>query len=447
MKNVIGFIVIFVCLSVQPALCQMVKDTAPEFLQGSAQGETIATEVPTVEFGTVNLNSAPDYNKYWSHWCNVVLGPDDRFYFGIGDHNPNGTILLNAYDPVSKTDEVCIDSRNVEGLFDGKWHGRPDINPNTGDMYLLGFYRGQLVHYNIYSKQVTFHGQLVSSGEGFQEHTWDWERNRLYGVTGGGKLLVYDTDGHTVLHFDFPVTGERWEERSRLLDRETGIIYGTGFGNTLMQYNPNDHSFSMLTTYLDGSLRSWTNTRDANGAFWIMDRVGNLFKFFPEQDKAEHMGKNMFSGEYVTFIEISPGRRYLYYSPAHGGPVVQYDIKTNQKKIIAFLGHYYALKYHYHIGGFFGGALSADGSSLLLVCNGGTNSGPHPGMFHVHIPESERKEDNLTHVQKQEDNTIPEGLKLFQNYPNPFNPVTKIRFTVPATSHVSLKILTFQDRK
>ena len=31
---------------------------------------------------------------------------------------------------------------------------------------------------------------------------------------------------------------------------------------------------------------------------------------------------------------------------------------------------------------------------------------------------------------------VPEGFQLYQNYPNPFNPVTKIKFQVPAGSHL-----------
>jgi len=35
---------------------------------------------------------------------------------------------------------------------------------------------------------------------------------------------------------------------------------------------------------------------------------------------------------------------------------------------------------------------------------------------------------------------VPEKFKLYQNFPNPFNPVTKIRFDVPKSSFVTLKI-------
>jgi hypothetical protein len=37
-------------------------------------------------------------------------------------------------------------------------------------------------------------------------------------------------------------------------------------------------------------------------------------------------------------------------------------------------------------------------------------------------------------------NAVPPEFKIFQNYPNPFNPVTRIRFDIPATSFVNLRI-------
>ncbi|MDP2207769.1 MAG: T9SS type A sorting domain-containing protein [Bacteroidota bacterium] len=43
--------------------------------------------------------------------------------------------------------------------------------------------------------------------------------------------------------------------------------------------------------------------------------------------------------------------------------------------------------------------------------------------------------------------TIPEEYCLYQNYPNPFNPTTTIKYTIPATSFVALKIYDLLGRE
>lgn len=43
-------------------------------------------------------------------------------------------------------------------------------------------------------------------------------------------------------------------------------------------------------------------------------------------------------------------------------------------------------------------------------------------------------------------NEVPNGFSLHQNYPNPFNPNTKIRFSVPKTSNVTLQVYDITGR-
>ncbi len=45
----------------------------------------------------------------------------------------------------------------------------------------------------------------------------------------------------------------------------------------------------------------------------------------------------------------------------------------------------------------------------------------------------------LTSIDKQELNA-PEEFKLYQNYPNPFNPSTKIKYSIPTSSRVMIKV-------
>ena len=39
---------------------------------------------------------------------------------------------------------------------------------------------------------------------------------------------------------------------------------------------------------------------------------------------------------------------------------------------------------------------------------------------------------------------VPERFMLLQNYPNPFNPVTKIRFTIPAVTEMTGKVVSLK---
>ena len=48
--------------------------------------------------------------------------------------------------------------------------------------------------------------------------------------------------------------------------------------------------------------------------------------------------------------------------------------------------------------------------------------------------------DLVTSVEQIEDELLPTEFRLEQNYPNPFNPSTTIRFALPKTSNVTIKI-------
>ncbi|RMF56484.1 MAG: T9SS C-terminal target domain-containing protein, partial [Calditrichaeota bacterium] len=64
-----------------------------------------------------------------------------------------------------------------------------------------------------------------------------------------------------------------------------------------------------------------------------------------------------------------------------------------------------------------------------------------PGEFHLFVDKKIPfpAQDLVTSVAENEE-TIPDAFALFQNYPNPFNPETSIRFTIPASSRVTLRV-------
>jgi hypothetical protein len=55
----------------------------------------------------------------------------------------------------------------------------------------------------------------------------------------------------------------------------------------------------------------------------------------------------------------------------------------------------------------------------------------------IHYTEGIRVQNQTTGVNTD---AVPSGIELIQNYPNPFNPQTTIRFAIPASGHVSLKV-------
>ncbi|HLU49271.1 MAG TPA: hypothetical protein VK116_14345, partial [Planctomycetota bacterium] len=105
--------------------------------------------------------------------------------------------------------------------------------------------------------------------------------------------------------------------------------------------------------------------------------------------------------EYITTIEVDPTGRYLYYVPgAHGGgagdgsPVVQFDVETRRRKVLAFLHPYFFEKHGYTPDGTFSMALDDDGATLYITWNGMRKGQPRfwesCALTVVHIPSAER---------------------------------------------------------
>ena len=118
---------------------------------------------------------------------------------------------------------------------------------------------------------------------------------------------------------------------------------------------------------------------------------------------------------------------------------------------------------------------SGSGNLLVEICfnnnswtaNSNVNSSPATNMVyhnHVDLPTGDGCVDittgtvqttrpntcfvtQLINGEKNVNNNIPEKFSLSQNYPNPFNPVTKIKYTVPKNSFVTLKVFDIIGRE
>ncbi|MCW9096650.1 MAG: YCF48-related protein, partial [Ignavibacteriaceae bacterium] len=96
--------------------------------------------------------------------------------------------------------------------------------------------------------------------------------------------------------------------------------------------------------------------------------------------------------------------------------------------------------------------------AILQTTNGGEDwvfqtSGTTKGLRSVHFTDQntgwavgrfgallKTTNGGVTFVEEEEINNIPTNYNLNQNFPNPFNPSTKIKFSIPKTSKVTIKI-------
>ncbi|MFC1693694.1 hypothetical protein ACFL1R_09335 [Candidatus Latescibacterota bacterium] len=411
----------------------------------------VAQTPPTVDFAIVQGLEPwylPSFDStrggVYGGWGDVTKGPDGCFYFSIGNHmSYGGTAYIIKYEPLTKTQSIVLDMKKVIGwdsddFADGKLHGDPDIGPG-GDMWLLSFfgpqptqkdldtvYRGSwLLRHNIFTGETENLG-IPLEGESWPYHSYDWQRGVFFGVgTINGYVIAYDTKTGKMIYGGSPPQNINWYRRGVLLDRSTGKIYTTstpeGEGkrpldepNKFVCWERRNNTFTIMNSETPGNpvhgkrgpLRAHTKRKDADGAFWCFDFYGTFFRFYPDNDRVELIGVNWGeSGKYIANMCLSPKGQYIYYvadsathAAPYGTPVIQYNTKTNRKKVIAFLNDFYLEKYGYSPGGTYGVELDEKGETLFFYTNGqftakerGTGYG-RPAIFHLHIPESEREE-------------------------------------------------------
>ncbi|MEO6845631.1 MAG: hypothetical protein ABI443_00110 [Chthoniobacterales bacterium] len=135
---------------------------------------------------------------------------------------------------------------------------------------------------------------------------------------------------------------------------------------------------------------------------------GQLFRFSPSKNEIKILGENFAGGLYTPVTILSPDEKYLYFVPGGHGPgadvdtpLVQYNIATGERKVIAFLRDVIAQATGYAPSGTFGAKISADGSTVYINFNGdlpkGQNTTKHSegfgltGFTAIHIPASERQ--------------------------------------------------------
>lgn len=437
----------------------MARDEAAAFLEIPERYRqnpdfTLAAAPPVVHF-SIMRGYEPEFfpagqdEGLWSIWGQSVYAPQTGcFYTGVGDHRVRrANCFLVEFNPSTRTHRVVLDvnaflGRAYDMTRDGKIHGWLRVD-DQGDLYFAtynarwprmleedfesGYDGGHLVRYNVVTGEAEDLGcPLLRRSWPF--HNMDVQRGLFYGVGLESEFLAYDLNERRMLFGGYCPPGMSWENRCLLVDEPTGRVYSTNLRASklnagFVEFDPATGQFRSLNSKapdyplsregveiqprVNDNVRCHTDRRSADGSYYCMTYSGSLFKFWPDEDRVEFLTMNWDNGRYCASVTLSSSGRYLYYSPGSHGeasldqvPIVQYDTRTGQKKVLAFLGPHYREKYNYTLGGTFSIHLLPGDDTLFIAWNGrfetdmrgGYDGFGHPSYMLLEIPEGERAE-------------------------------------------------------
>jgi hypothetical protein len=404
---------------------EVVTDTSDDFLKPPTtlkDGVSIAKTAPTVEF--LFYPGQTYEGKPWSAWGDS-LAVNGKYYASVGDHlAPAGNAFVYEYDPEKKSFRRLVDLRKLLNLPDGhyspgKIHGRLDMGDDgwiyfsthrgstrvTTDQY---HYKGDWVGR---VQPATGKAEVVVQGP-VPNHcipcsVLDPTRLIFYGGTApgtseeGGQFFAYDIKNKKVLY-----AGPDGPPRYMIFARSTGRVYYTAGkeGGPLMRYDP-DRGGAPVKLGAHIGIRAAT-AETPQGIVYTVSQGGKgtestIYAFDTKTEKVEEIGSaSVGTQSYVASLDADPSGRYLYYNAgAHGGAdadgsaVVQFDVKTRQKKVIAFLHPFCKDRYGCALKGTYSSAVDPKGDKLYVTWNvsRGSRAWDCCALTVIHVPESERR--------------------------------------------------------
>lgn len=416
---------------------KIVTDRSEDFLKPPdtlKSDVSIAKTPPTVDFLFYPGQNYP--GKPWSNWGDS-LAANGKYYSAIGDHlaigakgsgeHGTGTGFVFEYDPETKSLRLLADLAKVlkmpkDHYTPGKIHSRLDLG-SDGWLY-YSTHRGSIrattdaFHYRgdwiFRTHPATGKTEVVVQGpvpkHAIPNSVLDPDRMIFY----GGTAAAFDRKGEGVWFFAYDLknrkllySGPDGPARYMIFARSTGRVYyvpGKGDG-AMLRFDPaTDKAPVQVAGSLIGVRAATQETpegyvytvslgqRSADATIWSLNT---------KTEQIRKLGTAAVGSQaYVASIDADPSGRYLYYIPgAHGGShrdgtaVVQFDVKTGRKKVIAFLDPFYTNKYGFTLKGTYGAAVDSKGDKLYVTWNvsRGSRAWDCCGMTVIHIPESERR--------------------------------------------------------
>ena len=398
--------------------------TGPELLEGpDLPGATVAKSPPTVDVWL--LDSLPEQdNAVWSSLADGCLASNGKFYAGVANSREfasgQGDGFILEYDPADASVRPVARLREAIGnehIAAGKLHSPIDQgsdgwlyfttywgeNPTDAD-WDAGFLGSAVMRLNPATGKLELLGVPVH-GQGLPACRLDPKRMILYALAvPSNDFLAYDVRSREVLYRGSGAIQKG--SRNILLDADGNAYFTTRRGH-LARYSPLTNSVAVTPATLPsrpdgspGSLRASTKPSPAGviyGATW----AGVLFAFDPAWMTVRELGPNIGEGEYAPAMAVSHDGRFLYYafSPMrdfgrHGAPVVQYDLATGKRTVLAFLNPIMRRRLDYFPAGTFNLRIGPDDATLYMTFNGarpaadGQEQKPMglPAIIVLHIP-------------------------------------------------------------
>jgi hypothetical protein len=379
---------------------------------------TLFTGLPTTEKGTL-----------WSSWGDGCVARNGKYYTSLGDHRgTDANSYVYEYDRATKKLRRVVDVARAIGQKPGVYgHGKIHSGIHEADDGWLYFstywgkhreveaafgpeYQGSLLlRYHPETEKVENLGAIVPR-RGLPASYFDARRGLLYfhAVYDGG-VSVYDVREQKVKF----VSGESTTEGNRaFMGDARGRVFFTAPDGTLHYYDPDLNKIVTATVELpatEGSrksdtLRAATEPTRA-GLLFGMTQAGRLFSFDSATQSVTDLGPNFGDGVYTAVMAVSPDDRFIYFAPgAHGSgvgigsPIVQYNVATGERKVLAFLNAALREKLNYNLGGTYNLKLDTAGERLFVTFNGATVTANarkqeafgQPCVVVLHVPKSER---------------------------------------------------------
>lgn len=406
----------------------VVTDTSPDFLKAPAtlrKEVTVAKTPPTVDF--MFFPGQTYRGNPWSAWGDSMFA-NGKYYTSVGDHlAPAGNGFVYEYDPATKKLRPLVDVRKLLQLPDGhytpgKVHSRLTLGEDgwiyfsthrgstktTTDQF---FYKGDWI---LRTNPSTGASEILACGP-VPKHcipTGQLDPKRLIFYGGTAPGTGGDAEGVQFFAFDAKekkvlFTCAEGPARAMILARSTGRVYWVpgkeDMTGALVRWDPAKPG---PPEKLEASLGLRAATEEtADGMVYTVSRAGRgagatLWSFNTKTEKSESLGPaDVGSQSYITTLDLDPSGRYVYYCPgAHGGseqdgtPIVQFDVKSRERKVIAFLHPFYKEKYGAALKGTYSMALDDKGETLYVTWNTsrGSKAWDSVSLAAIHIPASER---------------------------------------------------------